>query len=54
MFLLHENLEKRFANTYKFFNNDINKFILLLQKCVYPYQYMDDWEKSNKALLPEK
>ena len=54
MFLLHENLEKRFANTYKFSANDINKFILLLKKGVYPYQYVDDWEKSNKTLLPEK
>ena len=28
--------------------------ILLLQKDVYPYEYMDDWEKFNKTLLPEK
>ena len=27
---------------YKFANNDINKFILLLRKCVYPNEYMDD------------
>ena len=39
-----ENLEKRFAN----------KFILFLQKGVYPYQQMDDCEKSNKISLPEK
>ena len=25
-----------------------------MQKGVYPYQYMDDWEKSNETLLPEK
>ena len=35
-------------------NNDINKFILLLQKDVYPYEYMGDWEKSNETLLPKK
>ena len=34
--------------------NDTNKFILLLRKGVYPYEYMDDWEKFNETTLPEK
>ena len=29
-------------------------FILLLQKGVYPYEYMDEWEKINKTSLPKK
>ena len=37
--------EKWFKNTFKFSNNDINQLILLLRKCVYLYEYMDDWEK---------
>ena len=41
-------------NTFKFSNNDINKFIFLSRKGVYPYEYMDDWEKFNKTTLPEK
>ena len=49
-----ENLKKKFANTYKSANQDTNKFILLLQKGVYPYEYIDDWEKSNEMSLPEK
>ena len=32
---------KRFANTYEFCNGDINKFILLLRKAIYSYEYMD-------------
>ena len=32
-----ENVTKRFANTCKFANQDISKFILLLRKDVYPY-----------------
>ena len=26
----------------------------MLRKGVYPYQYMDDWEKLNEATLPEE
>ena len=47
-------LNKRFKNTFKFSDNDISKFILLLRKGVCPYEYMDDWEKFNKTTLPEK
>ena len=45
---------KRFANTYEFCNGDINKFILLLRKGVYPYEYMDSWERFNETSLPDK
>ena len=34
-------LIKRFANIYEFCNEDINKFLLLLRKGVYLYEYMD-------------
>ena len=37
-----------------FSNHDNNKFILLFQKGVYPYEYIDDWEKFNEVSLPEK
>ena len=37
-------LKERFFNTYKFSNQDNNKFILLLRKGVGPYQYIDDCE----------
>ena len=37
----NKGLIKTFANTYSFCNKDLNKFILLLRKCVYPYEYMD-------------
>ena len=47
-------LRKRFKNTFKFSNSDINKFILLLGKGVYPYEHMDDWKKFNETLLPQK
>ena len=45
---------KRFANTYEFCNGDINKLILLLRKRVYPYEYMDSWERFNETSLPHK
>ena len=31
-----------------------NKFILLLQKDVYPYEYKDNWKKLNETSLPVK
>ena len=49
-----EELKKKFKNTFNFSNNDIKKFVLLLRKGVYPYEYMDDWEKFNETILPEK
>ena len=27
---------------------------MLLRKGVYPYEYVDDWEKINETTLPEK
>ena len=51
---LDEKFKKRFKNTFKFSNNDINKFILLLRKGVYPYEYMDEWEKFNETTVPKR
>ena len=45
---------KRFANTYGFSNGDINKFVSLLKRGVYPYEFMDSWEKFNGTSLPNK
>ena len=50
----NKELIKRFANTYKFCNNDLNRFIMLLRKGFYPYEYMDTWEKFDETSLPDK
>ena len=47
-------LIKMFPNTYQFINKDLNKFILLLRKGVYPYDYMDSWKRLNETSLPDK
>ena len=44
----------KFPNTYQFCNNDNNKFLLLLTKRVYTYEYMDKWERFNENMLPPK
>ena len=46
-------LIKKFRNTYQFRNENINKFIFLLRKYVYPYEYMDSWERFYET-LPDK
>ena len=48
---IDEKLKKRFKNTFRFSNNDINKFILLPRKGVYSYEYMNDLEKFNETSL---
>ena len=50
----NKELIKRFANTYSFCSEDLNKFILLLGKGVYPYEYMENWERFDETLLPDK
>ena len=50
---MNELIEK-FPNTYQFCNKDLNKFALLLRKGVYPYEYMDSWERFNETSLPDK
>ena len=37
----NKELINRFSSTYKFCDEGINNFILLLRKGVYPYEYMD-------------
>ena len=49
-----KDLIKEFPNTYNFCKDDINKFVMLLQKGVYPYEYMDSWERFNEISLPSK
>ena len=51
---LNKELIQRFANIYESCNGDHNKFILLLRKGAYPYEYMDSWEKFEEASLPGK
>ena len=51
---IDEKLKKQLKNTFKFSNNQSSKFIVLLRKDVYPYKYMDDWEKFNRTSLPRK
>ena len=51
---INQELIGRFASTYKFCNNDLNKFVMLLRKGVYTYEYMDSWDKFNETSIPNK
>ena len=50
----NKELINRFANANEVCNEDVNKFILLLRKGVYPYEYMDTWERFDETSLPDK
>ena len=47
-------LIEKFPRMHKFCNGDLNKFVLLLRKGVYPYEYMDSWERFNETSLPPR
>ena len=42
LFRMCKFLKEQFLNTYKYSNHDDNKFILLLRKSIYCYEYMDN------------
>ena len=44
----------KFPRMYQFCNADHNRFVLLLRKGVYPYEYIDSWERFNETSLPPK
>ena len=47
-------LINKFSSVYDFCKGDINKFVLLLGKGVYPYEYMHNWGRFNEISLPDK
>ena len=46
-------LKKNFNHTSRFWGCD-EKFRLMTRKGVYPYEYMDNWKKSEETSLPPK
>ena len=47
-------LDLRQPHYHYFCNKDINRFILLLRKGIYPYEYIDSWERFDETSLPDK
>ena len=45
-------LKRKFNCIYKLANNSIDNFKLLLRKSVYPYEYMDSFDKFKEIQLP--
>ena len=51
---LIEELLKKYPSIYQYCNGDLNKFVLLLRKGVFPYEDMDSWENFDETTLPPK
>ena len=49
----HVQVEK-FPRMYKFYNGNLNAFVLLLRKGVYLYEHIDSWERFNETSLSAK
>ena len=49
-----KDLINRFSSTYEFCNKDINRFTLLLRKGIYPYEYIDSWERFDETSFLDK
>ena len=47
-------LMEKFPRIYQFSNDDLNKFVFLLRKGVYSYEYIDSWERFDENSLPDK
>ena len=49
-----EGLIRKFPSIYQFCNGNLNKFILLVRKGLYPYGYIDNWEKFDETTIRPK
>ena len=47
-----QSLRNKSPNTFCLVNGKIDKFILLLKKGAYPYEYMNKWKKFEETELP--
>ena len=47
-------LIESFSSIYQFSEEDLNKFVIQLRKGIFPYEYIDSWEKVNETVLPLK
>ena len=49
-----EVLIRKFPSIYQYCNGNLNEFILLLRKGIYPYEDMDNWENFDETTIPPK
>ena len=51
---LIQGLIRKFPSIYQFCNGDLNKFILLVRKGLYPYEDINNWEIFDETTIRPK
>ena len=54
IYQVNKRINRKVSKRISIFDGDLDKFVLLLRKGVYPYEYMESWERFDETSLPDK
>ena len=54
IYQVNKRINRKVSKRISIFDGHLDKFVLLLRKGVYPYEYMDSWERFDETSLPDK
>ena len=54
IYQVNKRINRKVSKRISIFDGDLDKFVLLLRKGVYPYEYMESWERFYETSLPDE